>query len=146
MPFGVGQPMFEGIENAMAHVAFGIPAVKGVEFGAGFACARMRGSTNNDAFYYGENGHVKTQTNNHGGSLGGISSGMPILMRAAFKPTPSIAKEQKTISLKNKTAAELSVSGRHDPCIVPRAVPCVEAAMAVAIVDLMLARSAENAF
>ncbi len=146
VPAGVGQPMFDGIENALARIAFGIPAVKGVEFGAGFQSARLTGSKNNDAFYYDQNGCVKTHTNNHGGCLGGIASGMPILMRAAFKPTPSIAKEQDTVSLGQRAGAVLSVTGRHDPCIVPRAVPCVEAAMAIAITDLMFARAGETAF
>lgn len=146
VPAGVGQPMFDGIENALATITFGIPAVKGVEFGAGFAASRMRGSQNNDAFYYDESGRVRTRTNNHGGILGGISSGMPILMRAAFKPTPSIAKEQETVSLGKKTGAVLSISGRHDPCIVPRAVPCIEAAMAIAIADLLFTRAGEMEF
>ncbi len=146
VPTGLGQPMFDGVENALAKILFGIPAVKGVEFGNGFACARLRGSQNNDPFYYDADGRVRTKTNSHGGSLGGISSGMPILVRAAFKPTPSIGKEQQSVSLKGKNDAMLSVKGRHDPCIVPRAVPCVEAAMAVALVDLMLQRAAETGF
>ena len=146
VPTGVGQPMFDGIENALAKILFGIPAVKGVEFGNGFACAKLKGSQNNDAFYVDAEGRVRTKTNSHGGSLGGISSGMPILLRAAFKPTPSISMEQQSVSLSNRQDAVLRIKGRHDPCIVPRAVPCVEAAMAIAIADLMLARAAEKIF
>ena len=146
VPTGVGQPMFDGIENCLAKIIFGIPAVKGVEFGSGFAGSLLRGSQNNDAFYYDSQGKVKTRTNSHGGCLGGISSGMPILVRAAFKPTPSISQEQQSVSLSGQKDAVLSVKGRHDPCIVPRAVPCVEAAIAVALVDLMLQRAAETGF
>lgn len=138
MPAGVGNPMFEGIENKLAQLIFGIPAVKGIEFGAGFKSARLKGSQNNDPFYMDTQGQIKTSSNNHGGILGGISSGMPIIFRAAFKPTPSIGKPQSSVDLRNKTAAELVIKGRHDPCIVPRALPCVEAASAIAILDLML--------
>lgn len=144
VPAGVGQPMFDGIENRISQGIFGIPAVKGIEFGAGFASASMRGSENNDPFYFDAEGNVKTRTNHHGGALGGISSGMPILLRAAFKPTPSIARPQDSVSLNQKVNTPLTISGRHDPCIVPRAVPCVEAAVAVCLLDLMLARKAEE--
>lgn len=137
VPAGLGDPMFDGIENNIAHIVFGVPAVKGIEFGAGFEAAKMRGSENNDAFCI-ENGEVRTKTNNHGGALGGISSGMPIIFRAAIKPTPSIAREQESVSLSSREAATLEIVGRHDPCIVPRAVPCMEAAMAIAICDMML--------
>ena len=136
LPAGIGEPMFDGMENRLAAVLFGIPAVKGVEFGNGFASARLRGSENNDAFIM-SGGEVKTRTNRHGGILGGITSGMPLLFRAAFKPTPSISMEQDSVSLSRREAARLSVTGRHDPCVVPRAVPCVEAAAAVAIYDAM---------
>jgi chorismate synthase len=122
LPPGIGEPMFDGMENRFASVLFGIPAVKGVEFGNGFAAGSLRGSENNDAFYMSE-GVVQTRTNRHGGILGGISSGMPVLFRVAFKPTPSIAKVQDSISLSRKENVELSIEGRHDPCIVPRAVP-----------------------
>lgn len=133
---GIGEPMFDGIENAVAKAAFSIPAVKGIEFGRGFDAARIRGSENNDEFYYdGET--VKTRTNNHGGILGGISSGMPVVFRVAVKPTPSIAIEQNSISYATGKNVKLAVKGRHDPCIVPRAVPCVEAAAALALYDLM---------
>lgn len=136
LPAGIGEPMFDGMENRIAQAVFAIPAVKGIEFGAGFESARMRGSENNDEFYC-EDGAVKTRTNNHGGILGGISSGMPVVFRVCIKPTPSIAKEQRSISYTEKKDAVLSVRGRHDPCIVPRAVPCVEAAAAIAVYDLM---------
>lgn len=137
VPASLGEPPFGGVENRIASIVFGIPAVKGVEFGAGFDVAEMRGSGNNDAFII-EKGRIKTETNNHGGALGGISSGMPIIFRAAIKPTPSIAKAQKSVSLSTMTECELAIEGRHDPCIVPRAVPVMEAAAAIAIVDMML--------
>lgn len=136
LPCGVGEPMFDGIENKLAQIVFGIPAVKGVEFGSGFAGAARRGSENNDAFNV-RDGKVVTDTNHAGGILGGISTGMPIVFRAAFKPTASIAKPQKTVSLSEMRQEELIIHGRHDPCIVPRAVPCVEAAAAVAVYDLL---------
>ena len=136
LPVGVGEPMFDGLESVLAQAIFAIPAVKGVEFGAGFGVAELFGSENNDDFIY-EEGMVKTKANNHGGSLGGISSGMPLVFRAAFKPTPSISMEQDTISISKRENDRLAVQGRHDPCIVPRAVPVVEAAAAVAILDLL---------
>ena len=137
MPAGIGSPMFEGIENVIASIVFGIPAVKGIEFGAGFAASEMRGSENNDEFYY-EGDTVKTRTNNHGGSLGGISSGMPVIFRAAIKPTPSIGREQNTVDLVKHEDSVLSIHGRHDPCIVPRAVPVIEAAAATAVLDMLM--------
>jgi chorismate synthase len=137
VPAGLGEPMFDGVENRVAQIVFGIPAVKGLEFGNGFASALLRGSENNDALYV-DAGAVKTRTNNHGGILGGISSGMPIIFRAAIKPTPSIAMEQDSVNLPEMANARLAVSGRHDPCIVPRAVPCIEAATAIAIADMMV--------
>ncbi|MBR2080309.1 MAG: chorismate synthase, partial [Oscillospiraceae bacterium] len=123
-------------ENRIAQVVFGIPAVKGIEFGAGFAASDLRGSENNDAFRI-QDGAVITETNNHGGILGGISSGMPICFRVAIKPTPSIAKVQKSVDIAARKETDLSVKGRHDPCIVLRALPCVEAAAAVALYDEM---------
>ncbi len=135
VPAGIGDPMFDGIENSLARAAFGIPAVRGVEFGTGFAAARMRGSEHNDPFRVGENGKIVTATNHHGGVLGGITSGMPIVMRVAFKPTPSIAKQQDTISFVKNENDKLIVEGRHDPCVVHRALPCVEAIMALVILD-----------
>ena len=138
VPAGYGNPMFGGVENKIASCVFGIPAVKGVEFGAGFEAARMRGSENNDEFYYEEDGRVRTRTNNHGGILGGITTGMPIVFRAAFKPTPSIGKPQKSISFSEKKDAVLEIKGRHDPCVVMRAAPCVEAAAAITVLDIIL--------
>ncbi len=137
IPAGIGEPLFDGLENRIAAIVFGIPAVKGIEFGNGFAASEIRGSENNDSFYY-DQALVKTRTNNHGGILGGISSGMPLIFRAAFKPTPSIAKEQQSVSLSRKENTTLEIKGRHDPCIVPRAVACVEAAAAIAIYDAIL--------
>lgn len=138
VPAGIGSPMFDGLENTLAQLIFGIPAVKGLEFGAGFLTAKMVGSQNNDDFYVDDKGHVKTKTNNHGGILGGISSGMPITMNVAIKPTPSISKPQDTIDYGNMKNDVLEVKGRHDPCIVPRAVPCVEAAVNIGILSHML--------
>ena len=142
LPAGVGDPMFGGLENLISRAIFAIPAVKGIEFGAGFAAARMRGSENNDPFRV-ENGTVVTETNHCGGILGGISDGMPIVFRAAFKPTPSIARQQRSVSLGQMENKTLVIQGRHDPCIVPRAVPCVEAAAAIAVLDAVMARRKE---
>ncbi len=138
LPAGIGEHMFDGLENRISLAAFGIPAVKGIEFGAGFDVCNMYGSENNDEFYVNENGDIRTRTNNCGGILGGISNAMPLVFRVAIKPTPSIAKTQNTVSLSQKTNTTINISGRHDPCIVQRAVPCVEAAAAIAITDLML--------
>ena len=131
---GLGDPMFVGIENTIAGMIFGSPAVKGIEFGRGFEAAALRGSQNNDEFCL-EDGKIKTRTNNHGGILGGITSGMPIVFRTAFKPTPSIARPQKSVSLSRMEEGVLEIKGRHDPCIVTRAVPCVEAAAALSVLD-----------
>jgi chorismate synthase len=138
VPAGIGSPVFEGLENSISQLVFGIPAIKGIEFGAGFGVAKMLGSQNNDEFYVDERGYVITKTNNHGGILGGISSGMPIVFRVAVKPTPSISKPQKTIDIKNLTNEELEIHGRHDPCIVPRAVPVVESAANIAVLSHMM--------
>lgn len=134
LPAGIGDPIFDGIENQISRIVFGIPAVKGIEFGSGFDGSRLRGSENNDAFTC-TNGEIKTVTNNHGGILGGITSGMPVIFRCAFKPTPSIAKQQQTVNLSTGENEIFTVGGRHDPCVVQRAVPCVEAAAALAIAD-----------
>ena len=137
LPTGLGSPMFDGMENRLARILFGIPAVKGLEFGNGFACAGLRGSENNDP-YSMNGGAVRTRTNNAGGILGGLTTGMPLVFRAAIKPTPSIARPQESVSLSRRENTTLEIHGRHDPCIVPRAVPCVEAAAAVAILDALL--------
>ena len=137
LPAGLGGPLFDGMEGQIASIVFGIPAVKGIEFGIGFAAARLRGSENNDPFT-GENGQVRTATNHCGGILGGITDGMPLTFRAAFKPTPSIAREQQSVNLTTLTPEALRIVGRHDPCIVPRAVPCIEAAAAIAVYDALL--------
>ena len=134
-----GDHMFDGMEGKISAACFGVPAVKGIEFGNGFDCAGLRGSVNNDPFYVDPaDGKVKTRTNNHGGILGGISSGMPIVFRVAMKPTPSIFKEQDSVSMSGGCDAKLEVKGRHDPCIVERAVPCIEAAAAIAVLDALL--------
>ena len=137
VPAGLGEPMFDGIENRLAKALFGIPAVKGLEFGSGFAGSRLRGSENNDAFLTDGAGHVTTATNNHGGILGGITSGMPIVFRVAIKPTASIAKPQQSVHLPTDTQTTLVIKGRHDPCIVQRAVPVVEAVTAITMLDIL---------
>ncbi len=136
LPAGLGDPMADGVENRIAAAVFAIPAVRGIEFGTGFAAADMLGSEHNDPFTV-EDGQVRTVTNHHGGVLGGITSGMPLIFRVAMKPTPSIGIEQDTVSLSGMQPAKLTVRGRHDPCIVPRAVPCIEAAAAITILDLL---------
>ena len=133
---GIGEPMFDGVEGVIAKAVFGVPAIKGIEFGKGFELSKMRGSQSNDPFRYND-GKVVTETNNCGGILGGITNGMPIIFRAAVKPTPSIAQKQKSVDLQKKENAELEIHGRHDPCIVPRAVPVIEAVTAIAIANLM---------
>ena len=143
LPAGLGDPMFDGMENRIARLVFGIPACKGIEFGAGFGAALLRGSENNDPFDI-EDGRIITKTNNCGGILGGITDGMPLVFRAAFKPTPSIAREQESVDLSTMEKEILKVSGRHDPCIVPRAVPVVEAAAALAVYDAYLSRGKEE--
>ncbi len=135
LPAGIGEPMFGGVESRLAQILYGIPAVKALEFGSG--CAQLPGSQFNDPFIL-ENGAVRTATNHAGGILGGITNGMPVEFRVWFKPTPSIAQIQQSICLASMEPAVLQVRGRHDPCIVPRAVPVVEAAAAIALYDLIL--------
>ncbi len=142
LPAGIGDPIFDGMENRIAHIVFGIPAVKGIEFGMGFASAALNGSGNNDPFMI-RDGEIVTETNHCGGILGGITNGMPLNFKIAVKPTPSIAQKQRSVNLETMQETELTVSGRHDPCIVPRAVPCVEAAAAIAVYDALLARRRE---
>lgn len=137
MPAGLGDPMFGGVENRLAAALFGIPAVKGVEFGDGFASARAHGSENNDPFAE-EDGRVVTETNHAGGILGGITNGMPIVLRTAVKPTASISRPQRTVSLSAGENTDLVIHGRHDPCIAHRAVPVVEAVTAAVLLDLLL--------
>lgn len=137
LPAGLGSPMFDGIENRLAAALFGIPAVKGVEFGAGFDVAKRKGSENNDPFTV-QDGKVTPLTNHAGGILGGITTGMPVVARVAVKPTPSIAKPQQTVRLSTMQETELQIKGRHDPCIAHRAVPVVEAVMATVILDIIL--------
>ena len=150
VPAGIGEPMFDGIENRIAQAVFGIPAVKGIEFGSGFHGADLKGSQNNDPFILSDTpdgdilSKIRTLTNKHGGSLGGMSSGMPIVFRAAFKPTPSIALEQDSIDIRTGEKARVKVKGRHDPCIVLRAVPAVEAAAASALYDLIRIRETDG--
>lgn len=134
---GFGDPMFDGIENQIAKNIFGIPAVKGIEFGNGFSATTLYGSENNDGFCI-DNGEIRTVTNNSGGINGGITNGMPIIFDVAIKPTPSIFKKQNSVSISEKTEKELQIEGRHDPCIVPRAVPVIEAVTAFTILDIIL--------
>ena len=137
LPVGLGEHIFDGVENRISSMVFGIPAVKGIEFGNGFECSTLRGSQNNDQFEL-SNGKIRTVTNNCGGILGGMTNGMPLIFRAAMKPTPSIFKAQQSVDMVTMTQTTLTVKGRHDPCIVLRAVPVFEAATAIAICDMLL--------
>ena len=137
VPAGLGDPMFDGVENRLAAALFGIPAVKGVEFGIGFATSAVMASDSNDPFAV-RDGSVFTETNHAGGILGGITTGMPIVLKVAVKPTPSIAREQQTVNLSKMENAKLTIHGRHDPCIAHRAVPVVEAVTAAVLLDLLL--------
>ena len=135
LPAGLGAPFFDSVESEISRLLFSVPAVKGVEFGEGFGFADLRGSQANDAFRMAE-GKVVTETNHAGGVNGGITNGMPVIFRCAIRPTPSIARKQQTVSLKTGEDAELEIHGRHDPCILPRAVPVIEAMAAIAVLDL----------
>jgi len=134
LPAGLGEHIFGGMENRIASLIFGIPAVTSLEFGIGFNCAEMRGSEYNDPFYF-DGDIVKTKTNHHGGILGGMTTGMPLIFRASIKPTPSIARAQESVNLRTGESVNLEIMGRHDPCIVPRAVPSIEAVAAIALLD-----------
>ena len=137
LPTGLGEHMFLGVEGRISSIIFGIPAVKGIEFGLGFSSTEIFGSENNDP-YFTDGEKIYTKTNNAGGIIGGMTSGMPLIFRAAIKPTPSIAKEQDSVSISKMENVKLKVGGRHDPCILPRAVPVFEAATAIAIFDMLL--------
>ncbi|MGG7078362.1 chorismate synthase [Clostridium sardiniense] len=136
---GIGNPFFDSVESTLAHLLFSVPAVKGVEFGEGFNITKLRGSEANDEFYY-DGDKVKTRSNNNGGILGGITSGMPVIFRVAIKPTASILKKQNTINIDEKRNEELNIEGRHDPCIVQRAVPVIESVAAIGILELLKGR------
>ena len=138
VPAGFGGELFDGVESNIARLVFSVPAVKGFEIGAGFGASKLRGSENNDPFRYSENGEVVTETNNHGGILGGITSGMPVVIRVAIKPTPSIAKPQNTVDLETKQNTVIEIKGRHDSCIIPRALPVIESCLAIALLDEMI--------
>ncbi len=139
LPSGLGEPWFDSCESLLSHILFSIPAIKGVEFGAGFGFAQMRGSEANDCFY-SENGNIYTKTNNNGGINGGITNGMPMIFRCAIKPTPSISREQETVSLENGENTVIEIFGRHDPCIVHRAASVVNACTAIALLDMLSGR------
>lgn len=138
----LGDPFFDSVESRLSHMLFSIPAIKGVEFGAGFGISKLRGSEANDSYEIREN-KVVTKTNNNGGILGGLSNGMPIVFKVAIKPTPSISKKQSTVDISTKENTELIIEGRHDPCIVTRAIPVIESAAAITIFDLILERQGE---
>ena len=137
LPAGVGNPMFRGVENILSNILYGVPAVKGISFGEGFGYSVLKGSQANDNMCYDEKGNVVCKTNNCGGITGGITNGMPLTIKVALKPTPSISMPQNTVNLKTKTNETLVIEGRHDPCIVPRALPALEAALAIGLLDLM---------
>lgn len=136
LPAGLGEHMFDGVENRISQIVFGIPAVKGIEFGNGFGCAELRGSQNNDPFAL-DGSRIVTKTNRAGGILGGMTTGMPLVFRVAIKPTPSIFREQDSVDMVSMTETKLKIQGRHDPCILLRAVPVLEAVTAISLLDLL---------
>ena len=138
MPPGLGQPLFDSVESKLSKLIFSIPGVKGVEFGSGFKITQMTGKEANDEYFYDEDKNIKAYSNNNGGIVGGISNGVPINLKVAFKPTPSIGLKQRTIDIEKQENTELKIEGRHDPCIVPRALVVVEACMAIVTLDLLL--------
>jgi len=138
LPIGLGEPFFDSFESKLAHMLFSIPGLKGVEFGKGFEISEMTGSVANDKYYYDEFKNIKTYSNNNGGILGGLTTSMPVIFKVAFKPTPSISIKQRTINLETKENVELKIEGRHDPCIVPRALVVVEAVAAIVALDFLL--------
>lgn len=140
LPAGIGNPFFDSVESVLSHLLFSVPAVKGVEFGSGFNMANMPASLANDAYYYDDNGNVRTKTNHNGGVTGGITNGMPVVFRVAIKAPSSITKTQQTIDVESGENTTLEVHGRHDPIIVPRAIPVIEAVCAIGILDLMLSK------
>lgn len=147
LPAGLGDPIFEGLKSRLASILYGIPAVTGVSFGAGFAACNMRGSEHNDAFFFAKAGEIRTKTNRAGGLNGGITNGMPLVINVGVKPTSTIGKSQDSVDLSSGETARLQVAGRHDPCIVPRAVPAVEAAVALGILDaLLIAHGVQSTF
>lgn len=135
---GYGNPFFDSVESTLAHLVFSVPAIKGLEFGTGFSIANMRGSQSNDPFYYDASGQIRTRTNHNGGIIGGITDGMPVVFRAAVKPPASIAQKQRTVNIAEKKDTDLIIEGRHDPCIVPRVLPVLEAVTAIGLTDLIL--------
>ena len=142
LPAGLGGPLFGGVESLFSSILFGIPAVKGVEFGEGFGAASLRGSENNDPYTVADYTYIYSVSNHAGGILGGITTGMPLVFRIAVKPTASISQKQRSVDLQIRSETELEVHGRHDPCIVPRAAPVAESAAAVAALELLLLNGA----
>lgn len=137
LPVGTGSPMFDGIENTISRAVFAVPAVKGIEFGVGFDGVTLRGSAYNDAYYYDKNGNVRTRTNHAGGICGGLATGMPVIFRVCVKPTPSISREQDTVDMNAHENSKIIIHGRHDPCIVPRAVSVIRAVTALALYEFI---------
>lgn len=134
LPAGIGEPFFDSMESTLAHILFSVPGVKGLEFGSGFEITKMKGSQAKDEYYI-KDGQVKTYSNHNGGILGGITNGMPLIFRVAVKPTPSIGLEQRTINVARSVNENIEITGRHDPCIVLRAIPVIEAVTAMALLD-----------